>query len=325
MSDPSSGVAHPVFFPAGRLDPVVTLTRCIDMYLIGSFPRPQFFRGPRLQLLAVPRPQFSIEVCYLPLEPRPGASRAPPGPDASSGTPRFPAVDPNDQSATTNTRIRTTSSSLASRCRTRQPASRRAPTRPRATTRPVPDPGRRTASTAARKHEPTRRVPMTHGAARPSRAPARGSGSVTRQEQRASARREPNAVRPSSEERATGRRTAPTRHSTKAADDQDRDEAGGDGEELRRPSDRHHIRRERLPTASLQRQERAPRKQRGTRTKNRDRTGQQTGHSSTPQTIVGRHCWRAGRKVVRGGCRLTAVGEDCVRRVSRSFRERLET
>ena len=60
MSDPSSGVAHPIFFPAGRLDPVVTLTRCIDMYLIGPFPRPQFFGGPRPQLLAVPRPQFSL-------------------------------------------------------------------------------------------------------------------------------------------------------------------------------------------------------------------------------------------------------------------------
>ena len=60
MSDPSSGVAHPVFFPAGRLDPVVTLTRGIDMYLIGPFPRPQFsegrgpsywpFRGPSSRL-----------------------------------------------------------------------------------------------------------------------------------------------------------------------------------------------------------------------------------------------------------------------------------
>ena len=43
VSDPSSGVAHPVFIPAGRLDPVVTLTRGIDMYLIRPFPRPQFF------------------------------------------------------------------------------------------------------------------------------------------------------------------------------------------------------------------------------------------------------------------------------------------
>ena len=114
------------------------------MYLIGPFPRPQFFGGPRPQLLAVPRPQFSIEGCYLPLEPPSEASRAPPEANASSGTPRLPAVDPNDQSATTNTGIRTMSSSPAARSRTRQPASRRA------TTRPVSDPGPRTASTAAR-------------------------------------------------------------------------------------------------------------------------------------------------------------------------------
>ena len=48
---------------------MVTLTRCIDMYLIGPFPRPQFFGGPRPQLLAVPRPQFSIEGCHLPFAP----------------------------------------------------------------------------------------------------------------------------------------------------------------------------------------------------------------------------------------------------------------
>ncbi len=55
---------------------MVTLTRGIDMYLIGPFPRPQFFGGSRPQILAVPRPQFSIEGCYLPLEPTLGGQQS---------------------------------------------------------------------------------------------------------------------------------------------------------------------------------------------------------------------------------------------------------
>ena len=55
---------------------MVTWTRCIDMYLIGPFPRPQLLAVPRPQLLAVPRPQFSFEGCYLPLEPPLGQQRS---------------------------------------------------------------------------------------------------------------------------------------------------------------------------------------------------------------------------------------------------------
>ena len=45
------------------------------MHRIRPFPRPQLFGGPRPQLLAVPRPQFSFEGCYLPLEPPLGRQR----------------------------------------------------------------------------------------------------------------------------------------------------------------------------------------------------------------------------------------------------------
>ena len=93
------------------------------------------------------------------------------------------------------------------------------------------------------------------------------------------------AVRPSSEDGETGPRTAPTKHPTKAADDQDRDKAEGDDEELHRRSDRLRTRRERHPAATLLRQERAPQEQRGTRTKNRRRTGHRAGHSSTAERM----------------------------------------
>ena len=88
--------------------------------------------------------------------------------DASSGTPRLPAVDPNDQSGTTNTGIRTTSSSPASRSRTRQSASGHATTPRNDPTGPRP--GTSDRLDGREEHEPTRRVPMTHGAARPSRS-----------------------------------------------------------------------------------------------------------------------------------------------------------
>ena len=94
------------------------------------------------------------------------------------------------------------------------------------------------------------------------------------------------AVGPSCQDAATGRRTGPPRHPTKAADDQDRDEAEGDDEDVHRRSDRQHTRRERHPAATLQRQERTPPEQRGTRTKNRCRTGHRAGHSSTAETMA---------------------------------------
>ncbi len=206
VSDPSSGVAHPVFFPAGRLDPVATLTRGIDMYLIGPFPRPQFFGGPRPQLLAVPRPQFSSEGCYLPANRSSDTGGAPRRANASSSTTRLPAVDRNDESAAINTGVHTTSSSPASRSRTanRRPAAHR------------PDPAQRPGRSRTRHNgpldgrdepEPTHRVPRTHRAARPSRAPhRRRPGSLPKSTQpRHDIHR--TAVRPSCRETSTGERT----------------------------------------------------------------------------------------------------------------------
>ena len=119
-------------------------------------------------------------------------------------------------------------------------------------------------------------------------------------------------VRPSSEDGATGRRTAPTRHTTKAADDQDRDKAGGDGDDLHRRSDRHRSRRERHPalngrvktgqydqlvilagfdpSTEVQRPHFNDRNTHhkssaGTRATNRRRTGHRAGHSSTVATM----------------------------------------
>ena len=221
---------------------MVTLTRGIDMYLIGPFPRPQFFGGPRPQLLAVPRPQFSIEGCHLPFAP-------PGGQQSTTRTRRFerhattPGSRSERQSATTNTGIPTTSSSPASRSRTRQPASRRAPTRPRTTTRPLPDPGTTDCLDGREEHEPGHRAPMTHGAARPSRAPARPRAAVTPEEQSTSARRTPDG-RPAKLPRHVDWRQNSASH---AIGEPSRrpgspDDAEDDDEELHRRSDTHHTR-----------------------------------------------------------------------------------
>ena len=183
VSDPSSGVAHPVFFPAGRLDPVVTLTRGIDMYLIEPFPRPQFSRGPWPQLLPLRGPSSRLRCAISPSN----RARAP----AERRPDRMLRAARHDsRQSIRTTRARPPTPGSARRRAAWHRGAERANRRPAAHRQ---DPARRPDRSPTRGDGPPRRprgstsrrvaFPMTHGAARPSRAPARGSGSVTRQEQ----------------------------------------------------------------------------------------------------------------------------------------------
>ena len=132
---------------------MVTLTRCIDMYLIGPFSRPQFSEGRGPSYWPFRGPSSRLRGAISSSNRSSDDSGAPPGAIASSDTPRLAAVEPNEQSATTTAGIRTTSSGPALRSRACQPASRCARTRPRATTDAVQEP-RLTGRDRRDEHDP---------------------------------------------------------------------------------------------------------------------------------------------------------------------------
>ena len=86
--------------------------------------------------------------------------------------------------------------------------------------------------------EPTHRVPMTHRAARPTRAPPRRRAGLLPKSTQPRHDIHRTAVRPSCRETSTGERTAPCTQSENRARDQNRDHAGSDDNEHHRRSSR---------------------------------------------------------------------------------------
>ena len=182
MSDPSSGVAHPVFFPAGRLDPVVTLTRDIAMYLIGPFLRPQFFRGPRPQFWPFRGPSSRVRGA---ISPRTG----PRTPAEHRAEPTRRAARHDSRQSIGTTRARPSTPGSARRRAARHREAEHANRRPAAHRR---NPAQRPHRFRTRDDEPPRRPRRARADASRSdytrsggtiKAPAKGSASVTHPEQ----------------------------------------------------------------------------------------------------------------------------------------------
>ncbi len=162
MSDPSSGVAHPVFFPAGRLDPVVTLTPGIDMYLIRPFPRPQFSRGPWPQLLPLRGPSSRSRGAISPSNPPLGQQRS------TAGSQRFERYATTRRSRTERPETQRSPPGSARRRAARHQEGKRANRHPAAHGR---EPAQRPDLSRTRDDGPPRRprgarahAPRSHGA-----------------------------------------------------------------------------------------------------------------------------------------------------------------
>ena len=194
MSDPSPGVAHPIFFPAGRLDPVVTLTRDIAMYRIGPFPRPQFSKGPWPQLLPLRGPSSRVRGAI-------SFSNRPRGQQGAARSRRF------ERNATTR-RSRSEQPERYHHHRyphnverlgieksnrtTGHPVTQRPDRAQRPDQFRFRDDGPPRLPRLPRPAQPTHRVPMSNRAAPPSRPPTTRTAAVTAEQQSTSARRTPN-------------------------------------------------------------------------------------------------------------------------------------
>ena len=179
---------------------MVTLTRGIDMYRIGPFPRPQFFEGPRPQLLAFRGPSSRVRGAISP-------SNRPRGQQGAARSRRFGAARHDSPQSIRTTRALppppVSAGHRAARHREVEPnnrTSRHATTRPRATTRSVPVPGRRTTATAA--------TSATHA----SRSHVEPSGATIEDHRpEVPPRSLPNSSRPRQDVHRTTRRAEPPR------------------------------------------------------------------------------------------------------------------
>ncbi len=132
-------------------------------------------------VIASPRPQFSTEGCYLPLDRSFGRQQN------AARTRCFERQRHDSRQSIRTTRARPPTPGSARRRAARHREAEHANRRPAAHRRDPaqrpdrPGPGTTDRLDGREEHKPTRRAPMTHGA-RPSRAPARGSAAVTRRE-----------------------------------------------------------------------------------------------------------------------------------------------
>ena len=169
------------------------MTRDIDMYLIGPFPRPQFSRGPWPQLLPLRGPSSRLRCAISPLEPVLGH---PPNAAQSQRVERH-ATTPGSRSGTTRAPPSTPGSTRRRAARHREAerpvwGSRRAPNRPPSNDPPDHEPSATDRLDGREEPEPTHRVPMTHRAVRPSKTPPRRRAGFTPEEHPTPARRAPD-------------------------------------------------------------------------------------------------------------------------------------